>query len=510
MQIERATLSMPGVSDDPTSGGVMSFATLQKRAFTILRGGVLTGVSGLLVLSAMLAMTEPTYAIPAFARKYGLPCSACHEAWPKLNNFGQVFKDSGYQLGNERDTPITQHPAYFPITVRITPQWRWEHTKRMEVDSIPGGRPACTDPAAPSPPNCSTPIERSVSTSGFDLSGLDLWMAGTLAKNISFLVLPAMEANGAFGFEAAWVRFDNLLGSPWLNLKFGKHELDTPISQKRFLALSENGGFFQLYRFSPIRPTPTSPNPFAVSSFEGIGNNQLGIEVMGHSRNSYTRYAFSVLSSNSGNVGLPTNRTYDYYLNVNQAFELPRLGLQRVGAYVYYGQSPTYSLTLDGAPIAGTGRGNKPFWRAGVYGIWYAGKFDFSTLFLHGMDNVFIGTGTPSLKPPFTPVSLPTGARSPTWNGGFVETHYTATPQLLFLGRYELIRVSRQALDTLPGDLGNIDALTFGYRWYPFMHSRAGLAWHMEYSRVRSRKTAPLSGLDQRTSSLLMGWDFDF
>ena len=28
-------------------------------------------------------------AIPAFARKYGLPCSACHTAWPELNNFGQ-------------------------------------------------------------------------------------------------------------------------------------------------------------------------------------------------------------------------------------------------------------------------------------------------------------------------------------------------------------------------------------------------------------------------------------
>ena len=30
-------------------------------------------------------------AIPAFARKYGLPCSACHTAWPELNNFGQIF-----------------------------------------------------------------------------------------------------------------------------------------------------------------------------------------------------------------------------------------------------------------------------------------------------------------------------------------------------------------------------------------------------------------------------------
>ena len=47
-------------------------------------------------------------AIPAFARKYGLPCSACHTAWPELNNFGQVFRDNGYQLMNDRDSPIWQ------------------------------------------------------------------------------------------------------------------------------------------------------------------------------------------------------------------------------------------------------------------------------------------------------------------------------------------------------------------------------------------------------------------
>ncbi len=470
----------------------MNFLTLGKRTITVLGIGSVAAVLGSLVFGALVTSSQPAYAIPAFARKYGLPCSACHEAWPKLNNFGQVFRDNGYQLGNERDAPITQQPTYWPMTVRITPLWHREHNKRVAVDSVPGD---ATSPL----------IERHVSTSGFDLSGLDLWTAGTLAKNISFQVLPSSDATGAFHFESAWIRFDNLLGTPWLNLKFGKHELDTPVSEKRFLALTANGGFFQLYHFIPNR---SGANPFNVSSFLGIGNNQLGIELMGHSRNSYTRYAFSVLSSNSGQVGLPSNRTYDFYLNVNQAFELPRLGLQRVGGYVYFGRSPTYALTSGGVPIPGTGIGNRSFYRVGAYGIWYVGKFDFSTLYLHGLDNVFLGTGTPSIQP------LPAEARGPTWNGGFIETHYTVSPQLILLHRYELIRVSRQALTTTPSDLGNIDAWTIGYRWYPFMHSRAGLAWHQEYSRVRSRKTfqlTPDSPLrDSIGSSLLMGFDFDF
>ena len=76
----------------------------------------------LLLGAALLAAARPAHAIPAFARKYGLPCSACHEAWPMLNNFGQTFKDNGYQLGNDRDAPIYQQPAYWPIMFRVTPR----------------------------------------------------------------------------------------------------------------------------------------------------------------------------------------------------------------------------------------------------------------------------------------------------------------------------------------------------------------------------------------------------
>jgi hypothetical protein len=263
---------------------------LQGRGDLVKRRGFLKLTPLLLYGILAASMCKPASAIPAFARKYGLPCSACHEAWPKLNEFGLVFRDNGYQMMNERDSPIYQHPAYFPISFRITPQWHREATNRMGIDSVAG------DATSPQ-------TEAKVITSGFDLSGLDLWTAGTLYNNISFLVLPSSDATGAFHFEAAWVRFDNLLKTRWLNFKFGKHELDTPISEKRFLALTNTGGFFQLYHYLPI----TSD----INSFGGIGDNQLGVELQGHSQNSYTRYSVSVLSSNDGQPGLPTNRSYD-------------------------------------------------------------------------------------------------------------------------------------------------------------------------------------------------------
>ncbi len=436
-----------------------------------------------LVLTTLLAAVRPAYAIPAFARKYGLPCSACHQAWPMLNNFGQTFKDNGYQLGNDRDAPIYQQPGYWPIMFRVTPQWHRESNNRRAVDKVPGK-------------GSSGLVESTVTQSGFDLSSVDLVTAGTLHKNISFFVQPFIN-NGSTFITQGWVRLDNLAGSRWLNLKMGKFELDEPISQERSLTGSNIGGTYYNYFF-----TPSGDNNF----FTGIGGSQLGVELLGHSDNDYTRYSVSVVSSNNGQTGLPSNQTYDVFTNFTQGFELPRLGLQRVGVYSYFGESPTFFQTKGGRPIPGTGMGNRSFYRAGAYGLWYVGKFDFSTFYMHGQDNVFLGNSVPANQPS----RLPIGAAAPTWNGGFVEAHYDYNPRLILIGKYELIRMSRQANPSIRSNSGNLDTWTVGYRWYPIMNPRAGLAWVQEYSRIVNAGTAPLSGKDDINNSYLMGFDFDF
>jgi hypothetical protein len=446
--------------------------------------------------AALPIPTAKVYAIPAFARKYGMPCSACHEAWPKLNNFGQSFKDNGYQMGNDRDAPIFQQPAYWPIALRITPHWHRESSNRVAVDD---------------PNNPGSQIEQQVTNHGFDLTGMDMLTAGTLAKNISFLLVPSADNTGAFHFESANVRFDNLLHTSWVNVKVGKFELDNIISEKRILALSNNGGIYQIYHFQPVTE---NTNVFTF----GLGDNQLGAELSGHSRNDYTRYSVALLSSNDGNVSLPNGHGYDTYLTFSQAFEAGSLGLQRVGAFAYIGRSPTYfrTSTSGGTVTNLDGLGQKSFYRAGFYGLWYIKKLDFMTMYTHAGDNAFLGTGTPANT------ALPLGAHGPTWNGGMIETHYTVNPQFILINRYELIRMSRQALPIdatngfLPGvsvpssNFGDIDALTFAYRYYPFISSRAGFAFHNEYSIVRQRRVSPISGLDLTSSSVFLGFDFIF
>jgi hypothetical protein len=444
-----------------------------------------TGTIGarLLLLGAILAAVPRAQGIPAFARKYGLPCSACHEAWPMLNNFGQTFKDNGYQLGNDRDAPIYQEPSYWPIMFRTTPQWHRESNNRRTVDSVPGNAGSGL-------------VESTVTRSGFDLGGVDVITAGTLYKNISFFVQPFFGNTGS-ALNQAWARFDNLAGSHWLNLKMGQFELDEPISQERSLTLNNSGGLYYNYFFTP---------PGDRNFFSGIGFPQLGAELLGHSDNDYTRYSVAVVSNTNGQAGLPSNQAYDVYANLNQAFEAPGLGKQQIGVYAYFGESPTFFQTNGGNPIPGTGTGNRSFYRVGAYGHWYLGKFDFYTLYMRGHDNVFLGNGVASNEPS----KLPPGAVGPVWNGGFVEGHYNPNPRLIFIGRYELNRMSQQANPSIRGNAGNLDAWTLGYRWYPIMSPRAGFAWVQEYSRVTNAGAAPLSGKDDVGNSLLMGFDFDF
>jgi len=479
---------------------------------------VVPSLLGLLLTSVLLfTANTPTaaaplsainvHALPAFARKYGMPCSACHLAWPLLSPFGQAFKDNGYQLGNDRDAPIYQNPAYWPVTFRITPIWHRENENRAQVDdptSTTGGQ-----------------TEGNVTTHGFDWSGLDFHTGGTLAKNVSFYVLPSSDNTGAFHFETVFARLDNLAGTSWLNLKLGKFELDNLLSEKRILTLTNVSGVYTNYHFQPATENNGLNPAFPTFTF-GIGDNQVGLELMGHSKDDRTRYSASILSSNDGSPGLPTNRSYDGFFTFSQAFQVGSLGLQRIGAFDYIGQAPTYFQFTEGGVgnaangLPGTGIGNRSFYRAGLIGQFFLKKYDLTAMYFHSSDDKYLATGTPSN------LALPTGARNATWNGALFESHYTFNPQYILIQRVELVRMSQQALPVdptngyIPGvsvpfqGFGNEDVYTFGGRYYPFISTRAGFAFHGEYAFSHQRGTAPITGRDLDFSSLLAGFDFAF
>jgi hypothetical protein len=68
-------------------------------------------------------LVPEVHAIPAFARKYGLPCNVYQvPGFPKLNDFGNTFRDQGYQFGADVDLPT--HPnitmGYYVVGVPLS------------------------------------------------------------------------------------------------------------------------------------------------------------------------------------------------------------------------------------------------------------------------------------------------------------------------------------------------------------------------------------------------------
>jgi len=258
---------------------------------------------------------------------------------------------------------------------------------------------------------------------------------------------------------------------------------------------------------------------------------------MGHSYNDRTRYSAALLSSNDGQVNLPFGaNSYSGFFTASQAFDAGRWGVERVGFYAMAGEAPTTWLTSGGVPIGGSGTGNKGYHREGFIGQFYFGDHvDVTVMTQHGGDSAWFGQGYGDFIDAFAanpgvttcpPVcnntlgtTLPAGSQAPTWNGVLVEPHYVVSPQMIFVGRYETLRMSQQANGAeyptalggpSPSNLGNITTYTFGYRYNPFMTSRAGLAYHVEYNWLRQDGTSPVTHTNLTTNEVLTGIDFDF
>ena len=417
--------------------------------------------------AAMFLAPPPAGAIPAFARKYGLRCTACHEAWPKLNDFGRAFRDNGYQMLLGKDDAVTATPGYWPVSIRLTPHYEFD-----EVTNQP------TDQGV-----------KKLRTGGIAGIGMDLLTAGTLFQNVSFLVVPTGFApDGAVSLESAWVRFDNVLGSSWMNLKIGKHEVDLPASAHRPWNLTSTG--YLIYGFHASG---------SVSSYD-MGTNQRGIEYMGHDRGSLNRLAIDVFNVE----GSPGSRNFwdtpGIYLHATHewVFDSTAVNAVKLGVFGSYTTWPTTSFTSGGVPIPGTGGNLEPATKYGLEGhLWFgqpATPFHVTLVFAHGEDNKAL---------------IPDATRDGTFNGGFLELGYSLNLKNIFFGRIDVCRNSRQGVVGTLKRLNDQDAYTLGWRHTFNFTNRSEYALHVEYTSLRTRG-AGANGLDTRSNTYFAGIDFAY
>ena len=202
-------------------------------------------------LAIGLIESAPAEAIPAFARRYELPCHFCHDGFPKLSVLGEQFKERGYRLDDDI-TDISDWVRTVPVSVRGT----FRQTFEEEGDA--------------------------------DTLGLaKLVSAGNLGSRVSYWVDETGLVDGdgfeRIGIDNAFLRVELLEDE--LYVRGGRFELDLPFTQARTP---------QLFRYEIY---------FANTGFETdtIGRHQDGIEVGGFWDES-TRWSLAVVKGQNSEL----------------------------------------------------------------------------------------------------------------------------------------------------------------------------------------------------------------
>lgn len=351
---------------------------------------------------AFLSLPLCSEAVPVFARKYGYQCTMCHSTFPRLNDYGERYRQNGYQLpGREsEDKTILDSPP--PFAVRTS-----------------GGYTSYTYK--------NTPDVQEINE--FMMSGVDILSAGLLARNIGYLavILPEIkESRGVEGqtgtLEAANIIFSNI-GSPWLNLRIGRFEPgSTVFSVKRKLTVSP----YEVYSFG-------APGCMTLS------DTQDGIELTGNGR--YTGYTLGYLNGSESNRS--DDSPEDVYARayvVIGAGEGQTAG-QRLGVVGYLGSARPLSDAIDGTQVQGD---SQQLSRIGVDASFNLKQCNLALQYLAGEDDgLFWNLNKKNVK----------------FTGGFAELSYMPLTSLAGFARYDWV-------DTPSEIDGDITRWTGGARYY--------------------------------------------
>ena len=402
-------------------------------------------------------------------------CPACHEAWPKLNDFGELYRDRGYRVGTADDDMFDRLLDYVPISFRTTVAYQFQSLTNQAIDGGAGSR--------------------TINSGGVPMPSADLLFGTTLSEHVSvFAVATGFGNDGQVSLESAWGRI-NSIGTSWLNLKLGKLELDLPVSEHRSFTLTTP---FLIYHFHPTG----SVNGFA------MGDNQLGFELMGHGEGPGLRYALSLSSGQS--IGSATAfSTPVVYGHVTYTY-LPRsrwFTRIRLGAVGDIGWWPTAFATLtpmSGMPanVPNTGTEQKSFSHIGgelqaTLGP-LARPFAITAVWMYGReDKALIANGT----------------RDGTFFGGYVEGDYTPLLNFTAFFRWDRVDTLDQAQpDPTPANSNNQEAFTLGARYAVWLSAWGSLIAHVEASTQNfenaGASTVVTTPLPVRTTTVLAGLDF--
>lgn len=381
----------------------------------------------ILLALLLLVGARPAYGIPAFARKYGLRCSACHEAWPMLNTFGRAFRDNGYRMNNGKDDAVTTDPSYWPIFAWVEENYQYNYAKSQKATVANGGQV----------------------TQGLGVLGA----MGSLSKNISFRVVPVFTIDGGIFVEAAWLRVNRLFNTDALNVRIGAIEFDLPIAtsgQRDFNI--QTGGMNAL-----AYDTPNSVRPLQFAS------SPTGIELSGHDRGSTNRYALLFYNASGGPGTHTLFNAPSLYGHLSHLFHVSQGPIRdlEIGAFGTYA---TVNVGPDTAAL-------KPQER-------YGGALDLWLL----SDALPLHLEAVGFQARDNKNTIGGATKDAVWNGGFVQLDYVPALPVELFGRINIVRNTTQPLPGMTGSFSDQTIYLVGLQHTVEITSRFEWGWQLFYT----------------------------
>jgi hypothetical protein len=332
----------------------------------------------LIGLASLLLFPASASAIPAFARQYGISCSTCHAAFPRLNSFGKSFIDDNYRLENWKENTLQTGddmlalPKTVPLALRVQAYVQTHQAYDM-------------DPATGNVNN----------KASWDFQSpylIKLLSSAPLSDHITYYfygILAEQGGNGSAFIEDAWISHDDVFGSG-VSMQLGQFQVSDLMFPRETRLTTQD---FMAYRLAGI----TYERGVIFSRDFGPANLALGVT---NSNGIDTSY-----SANSAGYRRPET----LFDNNNSKSVFGRIGTDigpvRTGLFGLTGKQPSGG-TAPGT-TAGTRETNKQ-----VLGLDFSGDdgqlYWFGQLLWNRWDNFL--DDSPDVN------------RS--WNGGFVGADY--------------------------------------------------------------------------------------
>jgi hypothetical protein len=394
------------------------------------------GVVGLAVAAT------PAHAVPAFARKYGMKCTACHEAWPVLNQFGRAFRDNGFRFNTGRDNEVLTNPEYWPIF-----SWNWTGYQFNQTNSG----------------------SHVLDKTGGVAAGL--WSIGAyvnLGEHISLRVFAPLAIGAGPNTISVplegWLRYNRLFNTDWLNVRVGGVEQDMPIAGAR--DLTENGVGGTLWGYAI---------PGSVSNYS-METEVQGFQFDGHDRGSINRYSLSFYS-NEGPFSTHHDiwSTPGVFATVTHLFQNPfgTKSFVRDLELDLYGSYSTWGVGKDSTTLAKQ-------WR---YGATFHQWLFKDALPIHVLETWEGGRDDPLM--------FVNGVRPGVFNGGMIQVSWVPSLPIAVFSRASFIVMQQQAaLNQIPG-LGDENIFLLGFKWTYQITTRFEVAIEPSYGLTVGLHGAP-------------------